>query len=158
MENKTNFFKGNPTLRIVEIILCLGLIIFVILYLASLREKVEDPLSRRVTEQQIFVLPIDDEEIPEPSLEVPESILPQAAPVETKFMIQIASFPDQAKAKLLVDQLKAQGYVPSVEVKDLGAKGIWNRVYIGGLQTLEEAQKLLETLKQKYKDSFIRSL
>lgn len=145
MESKTNFFKAKP-LTISLIILLVILIVFVVFQLRGLRkpQKVSPP-SEVVKEE---VLPVA-----ETKLQLEEK--PNLS-LEKKFTIQVASFQDKARAELVSEELKKKGYIPVISAKDLGDKGTWYRVWVGDFESEEKARELLKTLKEDYKDSFIK--
>jgi len=147
MENKINSFKVKP-LTAFLIILLVALIIFVVFQLGELRKP-----------QKVFHPP---EVVKEEALPVTEAKLqPEEKPplsLEKKFTIQVASFQDKARAELVSEELRKKGYVPVISAKDLGNKGIWYRVWVGDFESEEKARELLKTLKEDYKDSFIKLL
>jgi DedD protein len=62
--------------------------------------------------------------------------------------VQVNAFPDERSAKIWVDRLKDKGY--NAYVTEASNQGkLWYRVRIGKYGTREEANKLLETLKNK---------
>jgi len=71
------------------------------------------------------------------------------------FTIQVASFHRQAKARSVVKTLKANNYSAYTVVKDLGAKGIWYRVWVGGFANKNDAAAKLKELRKKYSHSFV---
>ncbi len=76
--------------------------------------------------------------------------------INRPFAIQIASFREKNKALLLVDKLKKEGYYSAyLASKNLKEKGIWHRVRIGGFLNKEKATSVLNSLKDKYPNSFI---
>jgi len=145
MENKINFFKVKP-LTISLVILLAVLIVFVAFQLCGLRKprKISHP-SEVVKED---FLPVTETKLQ------PEE---RPAPVlQKKFTIQVASFQDKARAELVSEELKKKGYIPVISAKDLGDKGIWYRVWVGDFESEEKVRELLKTLKEDYKDSFIK--
>jgi cell division septation protein DedD len=155
-----NSFKNSPIMRVVEVGLFLVALIVLVLYLSSLRERAESPVSKVIVEDDILEPKFEATETFESFVEnepVPESI-PVSSEASSKFIIQIASFSQKDRAEALVQQLRKEDYVSDVQSRDLGDKGTWFRVYVSGFQTEEEAKKVLEILKKEYKDSFIRSL
>ena len=82
--------------------------------------------------------------------------MPPAVASEGKFVIQVASLQDKARADVVVADLKAKGIEALVVLRDLGDKGKWNRVEVGAFATREDAEPILAKVKEYYKDSFIR--
>lgn len=145
MENKINFFKTKP-LAMFLIIVLVVLIVFVVFQLRGLRkpQKILPP-SEVVKEE---VLPVA-----ETKLQIEEKPLPS---LDKKFTIQVASFQDKARAEIVASSLKQKGYQPVISPKELPEKGIWYRVFVGDFESEEKARELLKTLKEDYKDSFIK--
>lgn len=67
----------------------------------------------------------------------------QAVPVpsgsEGGFLIQVASFKEEADAEALVEQLKARGHRAFRQTANVPGRGIWHRVRIGSFQSQYEA-------------------
>jgi len=74
---------------------------------------------------------------------------------ETGFTIQVYSFHESQRAEKALDNLKAAGYKAFQEVSDLGDKGLFYRVRIGGLANEAEAQKVLNDIRANYQSGFI---
>ncbi|MDY0261886.1 SPOR domain-containing protein [Syntrophotalea acetylenica] len=73
-----------------------------------------------------------------------------SAPVTSSgggFIIQVASVQKQASAQDLSSRLAKSGYAAYVEKTDLGAKGIWYRVYVGPFASRSAADGAASTLK-----------
>jgi cell division septation protein DedD len=62
------------------------------------------------------------------------------------YVVQVASFPQQGDAQALKDRLAKKGYAVYTQDADLGAKGIWYRVYIGPFDDSATAGKTVERL------------
>ena len=73
------------------------------------------------------------------------------------YTIQIASFKNKGRAQEAL--AKIQTNVPSAYIgsRNLGAKGIWYRVYAGRFGQRNEAEMALSGIKQNYDSSFIIS-
>ncbi len=74
---------------------------------------------------------------------------------EAGFTIQVYSFREADRAARALANLKAVGYKAFQEVSDLGDKGTFYRVRIGGLKDEAEAQKVLEDIRKNYEGGFI---
>ena len=150
MENKITF-KMTP-LKISLLILLLIVVIFTGFQWIGLRRK----------QKSILVSPqIAKEEVPltmtEEKLKAEEkTTTAQPLTAGAGFTIQVASFHDKARAELVSEELKKKGYIPVISAKDLGDKGTWYRVWVGDFESEEKARELLKTLKEDYKDSFIK--
>jgi DedD protein len=74
---------------------------------------------------------------------------------ETDFVVQVYSFQSSERAARALENLKAAGYNAFQEVSDLGEKGTWYRVRIGGLESEEKAKALVEEIRKNYNGGFI---
>jgi len=92
--------------------------------------------------------------------------VPETAPVTSvhkalagnfNYTVQIASFKDQKKAEKALTKISTK--VPSAYISsnDLGAKGVWYRIYAGQFKLRSEAEVTLSDIKQTYDSSFIIS-
>ena len=57
--------------------------------------------------------------------------------------------------QITVENLKKEGYKAYIEISDLGDKGTWYRVRIGGLANETEAKALLETIRKSFNSGII---
>jgi cell division protein FtsN len=87
----------------------------------------------------------------------PKELSPADIP-EGRFVIQVASFRDKSKADGIVKELQNQGFSAYTVSKDLAGQGLWYRVWIGEFSTKEEVTIMLDKVRKKYKDSFIKPL
>ncbi len=71
------------------------------------------------------------------------------------FAIQVYSFQDQKRAHAALANLQSSGYVAYIVISDLGEKGTWYRVRVGGIADEAQAQVKLEELRKLYKSGFI---
>ena len=75
---------------------------------------------------------------------------------EAEFAVQVYSFQDRGRAEKALAGLKEAGYKSSyMEVSDLGPKGTWYRVRIGGLEDEAKATTVLAVIRKDYKSGFI---
>lgn len=72
-----------------------------------------------------------------------------AARAKGNWMVQVASFNSAAQANERVSSLRAKGVEGRVVQADLGSKGTWYRVQIGGYETREAATSFGNQLKAK---------
>lgn len=161
MENKKSGFKISSIIMNLAIALLLVVLLFMIYEIFATSKRREAPQPLPLTQEEAVVPPTQKQKIavalPAPAVIVPSA--PIVAPsVTPKFTIQAGSFQDKAKADGVADALKKKGYSPTVETKDLGAKGIWYRVYVGGFAIKEEAQGFLETIKKDNPNAFLKQL
>ena len=92
-------------------------------------------------------LPPSVHEAAPPSTPEP-SALARSAPAG-KYTLQIASFPNMEEAKEHIDSLEKLGVKPFARFVELGQKGKWYRVYLGGFETKEEADAAGARYKEK---------
>ena len=69
--------------------------------------------------------------------------------------IQVYSFQDKKRALSALQTLKTSGYQAFLIVSDLGEKGLWYRVRVGGVMDEVAAHKMLEEIRQNYNSGFI---
>lgn len=74
------------------------------------------------------------------------SSAPAAAVASGQFIVQAASFKNQADANKLRKKLAAKGFPAFVEAADLGAKGVWYRVMLGPYSDRAVAGNAVEQL------------
>jgi cell division septation protein DedD len=75
---------------------------------------------------------------------------------EEDFSVQVYSFHDNSRAEKALAALKEAGYDKAfMEMSDLGEKGVWYRVRIGGLATEAQARTVLEDVRKNYNSGFI---
>jgi cell division septation protein DedD len=84
---------------------------------------------------------------------VPAAEAPQRTPIagtaeQKGWTVQVNAFPDERSAKIWVDRLKNKGY--NAYVTEVHNKGrLWYRVRVGRYGTREDADRLVETLRNK---------
>jgi cell division septation protein DedD len=108
-------------------------------------------VMREVFEQKP-VVSIDADKDPVPS---PAIVTSPEHGQEAGFAVQVYSFRDQKRADVAVMNLKSSGYKAYIEMSDLGEKGIWYRVRIGGLANDTQAKALLETIRKSFNSGII---
>jgi cell division septation protein DedD len=74
---------------------------------------------------------------------------------EAGFTIQVYSFQDKNRAATALQALKNSGYQAFLIVSDLGEKGVWYRVRVGGIADEAAAHKMLEEIRKNYNSGFI---
>ena len=74
---------------------------------------------------------------------------------EEGFTIQVYSFQDKNRAETALQALKNSGYQAFLIMSDLGEKGIWYRVRVGGIADEAAARKMLEEIRKNYNSGFI---
>jgi len=75
-----------------------------------------------------------------------------------QYTIQVASFQKKEYAQKVIDELKQKGHPAFLIDKDLGAKGVWYRVYVGKFQSSDDASQYISRLPQNYKEGFVLKL
>ena len=81
-----------------------------------------------------------------------------ASPVnahEAGLIIQVYSFQDKNRAEASLQVLENNGYRSSLAVSDLGKKGVWYRVRVGGIADKAAARKMLNEIRKNYNSGFI---
>lgn len=86
-----------------------------------------------------------------------EKIQIQTVTKKSLFTIQVASFKDKEKAQNFFERLKKEGHPAYIVSRNLGAKGVWYRVYVGKFDSKSQAEVFLKKFSGKYKDCFIIS-
>ena len=74
---------------------------------------------------------------------------------EAGFTIQVYSFQDKNRAERALQALKNSGYQAFLIMSDLGEKGIWYRVRVGGIADEAAAHKMLDDIRKNYNSGFI---
>lgn len=74
---------------------------------------------------------------------------------EAGFTIQVYSFQDKKRAETALQTLKNSGYEAFLIMSDLGEKGIWYRVRVGGIMDEAAARKMLDEIRKNYNSGFI---
>jgi len=112
----------------------------------------------KVDQPEVLVIEKGAPEIKE--LSKPVVSATQSGGTESKaehfFTIQVASFKAKNRAEKALAELNKEGHSSAYIVsKDLGAKGVWYRVYIGKYDTKKQTEEFLKEIKKKYKSSFV---
>ncbi len=75
---------------------------------------------------------------------------------EAGFAVQVYSFKDQKRASAALDHLKGNGFNNAyIEMSDLGDKGAWYRVRVGGLKDEAQAKAMLENVRKNFNSAII---
>jgi len=74
---------------------------------------------------------------------------------EAGFTIQVYSFQDKNRAETALQALKNNGYQAFLIMSDLGEKGTWYRVRVGGIADEAAAHKMLDEIRKNYNSGFI---
>jgi len=74
---------------------------------------------------------------------------------EAGFTIQVYSFQDKNRAETALQTLKNSGYEAFLIISDLGEKGVWYRVRVGGIMDGAAAHKMLDEIRKNYNSGFI---
>jgi cell division septation protein DedD len=95
-----------------------------------------------------------------PTLRVaPPLPAPQPAPSRSRpeddgegaYLVQVASFRQAADAASLAERLAFKKYPAYAQEVDLGAKGVWHRVFVGPYSGNEEATRVVQRLQAEDK-------
>ena len=147
--------KGDSRWMNIGIIFLLVVLAFLLFQLLSPKKGYEPALSGQEAQESMLLTP---EPVSQEAALNQELIatVPVSAAAAGKFAIQVGAFQDKTRAEALAEKLKASGQAPVMETKDLGVKGIWYRVYVGGFETQAEAQGLLESVRKDHPGAFIK--
>jgi cell division septation protein DedD len=140
-----NAFKN--TWWIVLLVLAGGIVFFLSLY-PSKPQNDQGVVLNDIFHQQVLVKKAD----PVPPMAIVTS------PVdghETGFTIQVYSFQDKNRAQTALQSLKTGGYQAFLIMSDLGEKGVWYRVRVGGITDEAAARKMLDEIRKNYNSGFI---
>ncbi len=74
---------------------------------------------------------------------------------EAGFTIQVYSFQDKNRAERALQALKNNGYQAFLIMSDLGEKGVWWRVRVGGIGDEAAARKMLDEIRKNYNSGVI---
>jgi len=74
---------------------------------------------------------------------------------EAGFTIQVYSFQDKERAYRALQVLKNNGYQAFLIISDLGAKGLWYRVRVGGIMDEAAARQMLNEIRKNYNSGII---
>ncbi len=74
---------------------------------------------------------------------------------EAGYAVQVYSFQDKNRAAKALANLKAGGYKAFLVVSDLGEKGTWYRIRVGGIADEKGAEDMLQDIRKNYKSGFI---
>ncbi|ALC17540.1 hypothetical protein DSOUD_2804 [Desulfuromonas soudanensis] len=93
-----------------------------------------------------------------PPLPAPQP-LPQPAPSRSRpeddgegaYLVQVASFRQAADAASLAERLAFKKYPAYAQEVDLGAKGVWHRVFVGPYSGNEEVTRIVQRLQTEDK-------
>lgn len=77
--------------------------------------------------------------------------------LDSKFAVQVGSYPDVKEASYRVEEWKAKGYPAYMTIADLGDKGQWFRVRIGAFASKGDASNYLDDIvnKEGIDDAFV---
>jgi cell division septation protein DedD len=141
----------NSSLWIVLVLVGAGVIVLLLSFKQHSADKVamQEVLNQKPT--LIVSTPVTEKD-PVPS---PAIVTSPEAGKEAGFAVQVYSFKDQQRADIAVNNLKKDGYKAYIEISDLGEKGTWYRVRIGGLANEVEAKALLETIRKSFNSGII---
>ncbi len=74
---------------------------------------------------------------------------------EAGFTIQVYSFQSKDRAESALQDLKNSGYQAFLVMSDLGEKGTWYRVRVGGIADEAAARQMLNDIRKNYSSGFI---
>ncbi len=89
---------------------------------------------------------------PKPTVEPPAKKELASRPLidySGKYTVQVASFPQEAKAVKLTNELMAKGYPAFMKSAQIAGRGTWYRVRVGSFKTRADARRYGEALKSR---------
>ncbi|OEU60532.1 MAG: hypothetical protein BA870_03955 [Desulfuromonadales bacterium C00003094] len=109
-------------------------------------EPISKPPIKTVEPVKVVVTP---KPIAKPALPVaPKPVVSKPAGVASgSYLVQVAAVKQREGADGLRDRMKKKGYTAFVEAADLGAKGVWYRVYAGPFSSKVDADQAVRSLK-----------
>ena len=122
--------------------------------------KQHNPSSNKVEMQEIlntksFPETINNQQVDKDPVPSPAIVTSPEHGQEAGFAVQVYSFRDEKRSDAALTNLKNAGYDAFVQISDLGEKGTWYRVRIGGLKDEAQAKSLLETVRKNFNSGFI---
>ncbi|MCX5796118.1 MAG: SPOR domain-containing protein [Elusimicrobia bacterium] len=128
----------NKSLWVVLALVAVGMVILFLSFKASSKKVVQDVMAQKDT-------------VPSPAIVTsPEN------GKEAGFAVQVYSFKGQKRANLALDSLKSKGFAETyIEISNLGERGTWYRVRIGGLKDEALARTKLETIRKDFNRAWL---
>ena len=108
-------------------------------------EKVKQAIPEKVFETAKVEQPA-----PKPAA-VAKPSKPKSDPATTRYILQVASFPQPDEAGKLLGKLTRGGYDVYVQQTDLGSKGVWYRVYVGPITGKSKATAMQGKIEKEFK-------
>ncbi|MEZ4484903.1 MAG: SPOR domain-containing protein [Syntrophotaleaceae bacterium] len=93
------------------------------------------------------VLPVAPKPVATQPVAATPAVSKPTAVASGSYLVQVASVKERQGANGLRDRMLKKGYAAFVEVADLGAKGIWYRVYAGPYGSQADADRAVSSLK-----------
>lgn len=151
--------KGNPNFALIIGLVSVGVIV------AALALSYKPQANKEVALSDVFSqTPAPASQALAPASEKTAAVDPVPSPAiitspengkEAGFSVQVYSFQDRSRAEKALENLKNAGYTAFMEVSDLGEKGTWYRVRIGGLDNEDQAKAMLDQVRKNYQSGFI---
>jgi len=73
----------------------------------------------------------------------------QGSYTPSSYALHESSWRTSGKARLRASALRSRGLEPRIERVDLGAKGVWHRIYIGSFSSMRQARNFKESLSRR---------
>ncbi len=70
--------------------------------------------------------------------------------------LHVYSLPDSAATAKQVRELSRRGFQSTARIFDLGAKGTWNRIYVGSFATRTQAKQAMPALLKKLREKWAK--
>ena len=143
--------SSNKSVWLIVVLVAAGAVIFAL----SFKQKSQPPQG--VVLQEIFNQQpaTSDAAAPADPVKSPAIVTDPTDGHEAGFAVQVYSFQDKNRAEKALVNLKAAGYKAFMVVSDLGEKGIWYRIRVGGLADEKAAEDMLQDIRKNFKSGFI---
>jgi len=151
-----NLFKN--TWWIILLIVAGGIIFFLSLHPSKLQNDQGVVLNDIFHQQAVTTESGNNPSVPPKKADPVPPMAIVTSPVnghEASFTIQVYSFQDKNRAETALQALKNNGYQAILLMSDLGEKGVWYRVRVGGIADEAAAHKMLEEIRKNYNSGFI---
>jgi cell division septation protein DedD len=138
------------------VLIIAGIVIFLMSMFSNKPQDTQGVVLSDIFHQQIIRSQSPDTPAPKKDPVPPMAII--TSPVnghEAGFTIQVYSFQDKGRAQHALEALNNSGYQAFMIMSDLGEKGVWYRVRVGGIKDEAAAHKMLDDIRKNYNSGFI---
>ena len=147
--------SSNKSVWLIVVLVAAGAVIFAL----SFKQKPQPPqgvVLQEIFNQQPAASSTDGANAPMTDpVKSPAIVTDPTNGHEAGFAVQVYSFQDKNRAEKALENLKAAGYKAFLVVSDLGEKGTWYRIRVGGIADEKGAEDMLQDIRKNYKSGFI---